>query len=68
MLYQELQVLIDASEFNQLQLAQFHFIRAGGNGATFEWDLGASSKYAVKLVSIQCPVLLYSLHTEGIFN
>ena len=66
MLYQELQVLVDASEFNLL--ARFRFIRAGGNGATFEWDLGTFSKYAVKLVSIQCPVLLYSLHTGGIFN
>ena len=41
-------VLVDDNESNQL--AQFRFINAGGNGATFEWDL-MISKYAVKLVS-----------------
>ena len=47
-LYQDIHVHDDGSESNQL--AQFRFINAGGNGATFEWDLGVS-KYAVKLVS-----------------
>ena len=58
MLYQELQVLVDASEFDQL--ARFRFISAGGNGATFEWDLGVFSKYAVKLVSIYNVMYMYT--------
>lgn len=48
MLYHNLHVRADANESNQL--AQFRFINAGGNGATFDWDVGGS-KYAVKLVS-----------------